>query len=123
MALVMSGLVVWGFSHTVDAGLIHANPPRPRLLWIHAAAFSTWMVFFILQSSLVRVRKVSVHRLLGWFGAGLAAVMLALGFTIAVIMSRFDSLVLHQKDVDAFLSIPFADMIIFGASSTCPIRL
>ena len=114
MALVMSGLVVWGFSHTVDAGLIHANPPRPRLLWIHAAAFSTWMVFFILQSSLVRVRKVSVHRLLGWFGAGLAAVMLALGFTIAVIMSRFDSLVLHQKDVDAFLSIPFADMIIFG---------
>ena len=114
MALVMSGLVVWGFSHTVGAGLIHANPPRPLLLWVHGAVFSTWMVFFILQSSLVRVRKVSVHRLLGWFGAGLAAVMLALGFTIAVIMSRFDSFVLHQKDVDAFLSIPFADMIIFG---------
>ena len=27
--LVMAGLVVWGFSRTVDAGLLHANPPRP----------------------------------------------------------------------------------------------
>jgi len=110
----MAGLVVWGFSHTVDASLFHANPPRPLLLWVHGAAFSTWVVFFIAQSALVRVRKVSVHRFLGWFGAGLAAVMVALGFTIAIIMARFDTVVLHMSDADAFLSIPFADMIVFG---------
>jgi hypothetical protein len=40
--------------------------------------------------------------------------MVALGFTIAVIMARFDTVVLHQQGADAFLSIPFADMIIFG---------
>jgi hypothetical protein len=114
MSLLMAGLVVWGFSHTVDTNLFHANPPRPLLLWLHGAAFSTWMAFFIVQSALVRVRKVSVHRFLGWFGAGLATVMVALGFTIAVIMTRFDTAVLHQKDVAAFLSIPFADMIVFG---------
>jgi hypothetical protein len=114
MALAMAGLVVWGFSHTIDASLFHANPPRPLLLWIHGAAFSAWMVFFILQSALVRVRKVSVHRFLGWFGAGLAAVMVPVGFIIAVIMSRFDTVVLHQQGAGAFLSIPFADMIIFG---------
>jgi len=68
MSPAMAGLVVWGFSHTVDASLFHANPPRPLLLWIHGAAFSTWTVFFIVQSALVRVRKVSVHRFLGWFG-------------------------------------------------------
>ena len=61
MSPAMAGLVVWGFSHTVDASLFHANPPRPLLLWIHGAAFSTWTVFFIVQSALVRVRKVSVH--------------------------------------------------------------
>ncbi len=114
MALGMAGLVVWGFSHTVDASLFHANPPRPLLLWMHGAAFSTWMVFFIIQSVLVRVRKVSVHRFLGWFGAGIATVMTALGCTIAVVMTRFDTVVLHQKDVDAFLSVPFTDMIVFG---------
>src|ERR1700752_5166089 len=71
MSLVMIVLVAWGFSRTVDANLVHAKPARPLLLWIHGAAFSSWMVFFIAQSALVRVRKVSIHRALGWFGAAL----------------------------------------------------
>ena len=115
MSLVLATLVIAGFSRTVNASLFHANPPRPLLLWIHGAAFSTWIVFFIAQSALVRARKVSVHRLLGWFGAGLAAVMVVVGFTVTVVMTRFDILVLQQKGVEAFLSIPFGDMIIFGS--------
>jgi hypothetical protein len=114
MSLVMAGLVVAGFSRTVNANLIHANPPRPWLLWVHGTAFSTWIVFFILQSALVRLRRVAVHRFLGWVGAALAAFMTVLGFTIAVVMARFDSAVLHQPGTDAFLSIPFADMLLFG---------
>jgi hypothetical protein len=114
MSLVFAALVVWGFSRTVDANLFHAAPPRPFLLWIHGTAFSTWVVFFIAQSTLVRVHKVSRHRFLGWFGTGLATVMVALGFAIAVIMARFDTVVLHQTGAAAFLSIPFFDMIAFG---------
>jgi hypothetical protein len=115
MSLVLAALVIAGFSRTVNASLFHANPPRPLLLWIHGVAFSTWIVFFIAQSALVRVRKVSVHRLLGGFGAALAVVMVVLGFTIAVIMTRFDVTVLQQKGVQSFLSIPWVDMIIFGS--------
>ena len=114
MALAMAGLVVWGFSRTVEANLFHAKPQRPLLLWMHGTAFATWMVFFILQSALVRVRKVSVHRFLGWFGAALATVMVVLGFTVSIVMTRFDMSVLHQTDVASFLSIPFEDMIVFG---------
>lgn len=114
MSLLMAGLAVWGFSHTISASLFHARPPRPLLLWFHGAAFSSWLVFFIAQSALVRLRKVSVHRFLGWFGAGLATVMVGLGCTITVVMTRFDATVLHQKDVEAFVGIPFADMIVFG---------
>ena len=114
MSGVMAALVIAGFSRTVNDNLIHANPPRPLLLWMHGAAFSTWVVFFIAQSALVRVRKVNVHRTLGWFGAGLAATMTVLGFTIAVVMARFDTFVLHQKGAASFLSIPFEDMIVFG---------
>jgi len=95
MSLVLATLVVAGFSRTVNANLLHASPPRPLLLWIHGAAFSTWLVFFIAQSALVRARRVSVHRLLGWFGAGLATLMVVLGFTIAVVMARFDTVALH----------------------------
>jgi len=112
-SLVVAGIVVAGFSQTVDRNLFHAAPPRPVLLWIHGAAFSGWVVFFILQSALVRVRKVSVHRTLGWFGAVLGAMMVTLGAVIAVVMGRFDALQLHQPD-PAFLSIPFFDIMSFG---------
>lgn len=114
MSLVMSGLVIWGFSRTVDNHLFHAKPARPWLLWMHGTAFAGWMIFFIAQSGLVRVRKVSWHRFLGWFGAALAAAMVVLGCTVALVMTRFDTVVLHQKGVEAFLSIPFADMLLFG---------
>ena len=114
MSLLFATLVLWGFSRTVDANLFHAAPPRPFLLWIHGAAFAGWVVFFIAQSTLVRVHKVSWHRSIGWFGAGLATVMVPLGTVTAIIMARFDMVQRHQNDADAFLSIPFFDMIAFG---------
>jgi len=115
MSLVLAALVILGFSRTVNTSLFHASPPRPLLLWMHGAAFSMWIVFFIAQSALVRARKISAHRALGWFGAGLAAVMVVLGLAVALVMTRFDSVVLQQKGVEAFLSVPFVDMLVFGS--------
>jgi len=115
VALLMAGLSVWGFSDTVDVRLIHAQPPRPLLLWFHAAAFSAWIVLFIAQSALVRVRKVSVHRTLGWVGAALAAFMVVSGFIVSVVMLRLEMVLLHRKSVASFLSVLWGDMIIFGA--------
>jgi hypothetical protein len=115
-SIVMAGLSVWAFSHTVDARLLHANPPRPLLLWFHAVLFSAWIVLFITQSALVRVRKVRVHRTLGWFGAALAAAMVVSGFIVSVVMLRFEMTVaLNRNRVASFLSILWFDMIIFGA--------
>ena len=113
MALLMAGLAAWGFSSTVDANLLHAKPPRPFLLWFHAAAFSAWIALFVAQSALVRVRKVSVHRRLGWFGAVLAAVMVVSGLIVSVVMLRFE-ITVHHRNVASFLSILWGDMIIFG---------
>lgn len=121
MSLLLAALVVWGFSRTVNDNLFHAAPPRPFLLWIHGAAFAGWVAFFIAQSTLVRVHKVSWHRIMGWFGAGLATVMVVLGIVIAVIMARFDAVQLHQSGTGAFLAIPFYDMIAFGVIITLAI--
>jgi len=114
MALVMTGVVVAGFSRTVGDNLFHAKPERPMLLWMHGAAFSAWMAFFIAQSGLVRVRKVNWHRFLGWFGAALAAAMVVLGCVINVVMTRFHTVQLHEPDGSSFMSIPYVDMLIFG---------
>ncbi len=113
MSLLIALIVVIGFSRTVNENLFHPAIPRPFLLWIHGAAFAGWVAFYMLQSALIRTHNVSLHRRLGWIGAGLGAVMVPLGFTIAIVMGRFDSAQLHQSD-PAFLSIPFYDMIAFG---------
>lgn len=114
MSLLVAAVVIYGFSHTVDPYLIHAAPPRPRLLWVHAALFSAWVAFFILQSGLVRTRNVGVHRRLGWFGVGLAVAMTVVGFATAIVMRRFD---LRLDPADAagpgFLIVPFWDITCF----------
>ncbi len=114
MSLLLAAIVVDGFKRTVNENLFHPAIPRPFILWIHASAFTAWVIFFILQSSLVRVHRVSWHRSIGWFGAGLATVMVPLGVTTAIVMARFDTVQLHAKDAGAFLSIPFYDMLAFG---------
>ncbi|HTW62177.1 MAG TPA: hypothetical protein VMD55_10260 [Terracidiphilus sp.] len=113
-SLLFAAIVVWGFSKTVNQNLFHASPPRPLLLWFHGAAFSSWVLFYIFQSALVRTHNVKLHRSIGWFGAGLAAVMVVLGFAIAVIMARFDWYTLHLTGTDVFLSVPWGDMFEFG---------
>ena len=115
MSLLLAALVVDGFKRTVNENLFHPAVPRPFILWIHGAAFTSWIIFFICQSTLVRIRKVSWHRSIGWFGAGLATLMVPLGLSTAIIMARFDAVQLHQSGTDAFLSIPFYDMLAFGA--------
>jgi hypothetical protein len=114
MSLLVAAIVVAGFKRTVNDHLFHPAVPRPFILWIHGAAFAGWVIFFICQSTLVRIRKVSWHRSIGWFGAGLATVMVPLGVATAIVMARFDLVQLHMSDADAFLSVPFYDMIAFG---------
>ena len=117
IAGLFAAIVFTGFKRTVNENLFHPAVPRPFILWIHASAFTAWVIFLIGQSALVRVRKVSWHRSIGWFGAGIAAVMVPLGVATAIVMARFDTIQLHQSGADAFLSVPFYDVIAFGVSS------
>jgi hypothetical protein len=113
MSLLVAAIVAWGFSHTINDNLFHPAIPRPLILYFHAAAFSSWIAFFILQSTLVRTRNVRWHRALGWFGAALGTAMVLLGITTAIVMARFDTYQLHQPGSDAFLIVPFTDMLAF----------
>lgn len=113
MSLLIAVVVVYGFSHTVDRKLIHAVPVRPHLLFIHASIFSGWVVFFIVQSALVRTRNVRLHRLVGWFGAALGVAIPILGVSTAITMARFNILHFHSSDEASGLIISFFDMTAF----------
>ena len=88
MSLLIAAIVVWGFSHTINQNLIHATPTRPWILYLHGVVFSGWVVFFIVQSSLVRLHKVHVHRTLGWFGAAWGVAIVVLGVSTAIKIGR-----------------------------------
>ena len=59
MSLLLAAIVVAGFKRTVNENLFHPAVPRPFILWIHASAFAGWVIFFICQSMLARIHKVS----------------------------------------------------------------
>ena len=89
MSLLIAVVAVYGFSHTIGQNLLHASPIPPFILTIHAVVFPGWVLFFILQSALVRSRNVRLHRTLGWFGLAFAAGVLVIGYLTATGMDRF----------------------------------
>lgn len=115
MSLIVGTVVISGFSLTIGDKLFHPHVKPPALLWVHGAVFFGWMGLFIAQSGLVRIRKVALHKLFGWFFAAFALLIPILGITITRIMSRFEIVTLHSDAVEraAFLPIPFQDMLAF----------
>ena len=81
MSLLMLALVTYGFSQTVGPSLLHTNRPHALVigLTIHGAIFYAWMLFFVAQSALVRLRNIRLHRTLGWFGVADGALVLIMG--------------------------------------------
>src|ERR1700689_1626043 len=113
MSLLIAVVVVYGFSHTIGQNLLHASPIPPFILTIHAIVFPGWVLFFILQTALVRPRNVPLHRTLGWFGLAFAVGIVVLGYITATGMDRF-FLQQHTKFPPAFLIIQLMDLVSFA---------
>ena len=111
MSLLIAAVVVYGFSFTVEGRLFHPAVPPPLILYIHAAFFSGWVLFFILQTGLVRTRNVRWHQRMGYFGAAMGGSIVVLGVATAIIMDRFDTVQLHQPGAVPFLMVQLFDML------------
>ena len=117
MALLMLGTVFFGFARSYFLAGVFAAPLPNWLIHLHGAAFSSWILLLIVQTSLVAANRVDVHRKLGLVGFSLACIMVILG-----VMASTDSLrrALSGKgpaaDLDplTFYVIPITDMVIFA---------
>ena len=116
MALLIPAIVIYGFSFTIGQNLIHPAIPRPRLLYVHAAVFSGWLVLLLVQSVLVRTQNVAIHRVLGLFGFAHGIAIPLVGFSIAIVMTRFDGTQLHMASATADMIVPFWDMVAFSTA-------
>lgn len=116
MAWLVLVVVVYGFGRGLDERLLHRPEaqPLPWVLHAHALVCTGWVVLFLMQSGLVRLHGVRLHRWLGRFGAGLGIALPVLGVATALMMRQWH---VRQGPVhDAFLAISFNDMLTFAVS-------
>jgi len=72
-------IVVVGFAHTYFLkGAVFARLPS-LLVHLHGAVFSSWIILFVVQSSLISAGNYRLHRKLGVLGGVLAVLMVILG--------------------------------------------
>ncbi|MFN3619069.1 MAG: hypothetical protein ACK4S7_02105 [Sphingorhabdus sp.] len=82
LAILMAFTVVAGFSFQFLAGR-SSFVARP-LVHFHGIAFMAWVGLFVTQAWLATLGSVSLHRRLGWIGAGWIFVLLILGSLISI---------------------------------------
>ena len=79
MSLLMLVIVLVGFAPSYFLrGAVFAHLPS-LLVHFHGAVFSTWIIFFVIQSSLISAGNIRLHRKLGVLGAVIAGLMVVLG--------------------------------------------
>jgi hypothetical protein len=114
-----AALVVFaGFARSYYLRPFTDAPGFPPIVELHAALFSSWMVLFAVQASLVTARRTDLHRRLGVLGIGLAIALLVTGYLTAVTGARTGwAGPLVPRDAAAalpFLTIPFGDLMLFA---------
>ncbi len=84
MAVLLCVCVFIGFGPTYyRAGIVRAPLPSP-ILHVHGAAFTLWMVLFVLQVAFISAKRVKWHRSVGTVAFCLPPIMVVLGVIAAI---------------------------------------
>jgi hypothetical protein len=115
MTIAMLVAVLVGFGPTYYFSTISGTTFQlTRPLHAHGAAFTTWMVLLVIQSTLVAAGRTDIHRKLGVAGAALAAVMMVLGAYVAV--TRFHAGLMNPPPgipAGVLLAVALATIVVF----------
>jgi hypothetical protein len=88
MAVTIAVVVVYGFSQTFSANVLHPAYARPWILYLHATVFPLWILLFLTQTYLARSGHTRLHRGVGPFGLALGAVLPIVAIATAIVMDR-----------------------------------
>jgi hypothetical protein len=94
----------------------------PLAVHIHAAVYVSWLVFLTVQTVLIGTGRVVVlHRRLGMFGAGLAALVVLMGLVATYVV---ENRMLGTLRADpAFISALLVDVLNFATLATAGLML
>jgi cytochrome bd-type quinol oxidase subunit 2 len=113
-AALALGLAIGGFSITYLSPMLEGASRPPLLVHLHAAAFSSWLLLFLVQSCLVEAGRVRLHRTLGVAGVLLVPLMIASGCQVALTSTAGFVADGAGDAARAFLLVPLTDLVIFA---------
>jgi hypothetical protein len=94
------------------------NAPLTPLVWVHTVVFSSWLLLYLVQTTLITIRRPAVHRRIGVAAMVLAAAVLTVGYATAIAMARrgFDLSgdLAAASDPLGALVFPLGDLVSFG---------
>ena len=119
MASLMALTVFVGFGPTYYFRLMSGTPGTitggavTPGLHLHGVVFSAWVLLFLLQTVLIGLRRVRIHRRLGYASIALAATMVVVGVRTAI-DSAARGAAPPGVDPFAFLAVPLFDITLFA---------
>ena len=114
MALAIAITVFVGFSRSYFLKSWYGTPELSRLLHLHGLVFTTWVLFFLLQTTLVASGRTYLHRRMGIGGAVMAALVVIVGTTVAIARVKTGVSPIPGVSAQSFLAIPLFDMVVFA---------
>ena len=114
MALAFVVTVFAGFSRSYFLKAYYGTPELSLLLHAHGLVFTTWILFFLVQTTLVAAGRTYIHRRMGVAGAVLAALVIILGTTTAILRAKAGAAPIPGVSPLSFLAVPLVDMVVFA---------
>jgi hypothetical protein len=113
MAVLIFVTVFLGFARTYFLAGVFRAPLPNWLIHVHGAAFSSWIILLVAQTSLVSAGRTNIHRRLGVLGFSLASLMVILGIIAGTDALR-RGFAPPGVDPKTFYIVPVSDMLIFA---------
>jgi uncharacterized membrane protein YozB (DUF420 family) len=112
-------VVLVGFSRSFFLRPFFASSPswaaKEAIFYAHGAVFASWFALLAAQVMLIRTKNVRLHRRLGYAGAGLGALVFAVGVLAGLRASnRPGGFIDVPLPPDQFLAVPLLGMLVFG---------
>lgn len=114
MAIAAVITVFAGFAPTYYLRPYYNTAPLMPLLHLHGIVFTSWLALFLVQTTLVAAHRTDIHRRLGILGGVIAAFMVLLGFTTAVIRASQGATPIPGVSPLSFLVVPLGDISVFA---------
>ena len=107
-------LVLIGYSRTYYfSEFFNAKPLANSLVHAHALVMSAWVVYFTVQTLLIRTKNVKLHMTLGMAGIALASLVVIVGMAAAYDAHLVRKTAPPGMNPYGFFAIPVFDMLLF----------